>query len=82
MREDFFENLHNLKPGIHGEYQLTDAIAMEINRKGLIAYEFEGRRFDTGDVFGFLQANVEFALSDPLLKGKMEEYLKDLVKKF
>ena len=82
LRADFFENLHNLKPGIHGEYQLTDALAMEINRAGLIAYEFEGRRFDTGDVFGFLQANVEFSLKNPEYKEKMQEYLKNLVKKF
>ena len=82
MRADFFENLHNLKAGIHGEYQLTDALACEINRAGLIAYEFEGRRFDTGDVFGFLQANVEFALKNPLYEQKMKKYLEDLVKKF
>ena len=82
LRADFFENLHNLKPGIHGEYQLTDALAMEINREGLLAYEFEGRRFDTGDVFGFLQANIEFSLQNPEYKDKMQEYLKNLVKKF
>jgi UTP--glucose-1-phosphate uridylyltransferase len=82
LRADFFENLHNLKPGIHGEYQLTDALAMEIDREGLLAYEFEGRRFDTGDVFGFLQANIEFSLQNPEYKDKMQEYLKNLVKKF
>ncbi len=82
MREDFFENLHNLKPGVHGEYQLTDALASEINRKGLLAYDFIGRRFDTGDVFGFLQANVEFALQNPDYKDKMQKYLENLVKKF
>ena len=79
---DFFENLHALKPGIHGEYQLTDAIEMEIRRAGLLAYEFEGRRYDMGDVFGYLQANVEFALENPAYKDKMEKYLKNLVKKF
>ena len=82
LREDFFENLRSLKPGVHGEYQLTDALACEINRAGLIAYEFEGKRFDTGDVFGFLQANVEFALANPEYKDKMQKYLENLVKKF
>ena len=82
MRADFFENLHALKPGVHGEYQLTDAIEMEIRRAGLLAYEFEGRRYDMGDVFGYLQANVEFALENPTYKDKMEKYLKNLVKKF
>lgn len=82
LREDFFENIHTLSPGIHGEYQLTDAIAKEIDRKGLLAYEFEGRRFDMGDTFGFLQANVECALENPELKDKMKNYLENLVKKF
>jgi UTP--glucose-1-phosphate uridylyltransferase len=59
-----------------------DALAMEIDREGLLAYEFEGRRFDTGDVFGFLQANIEFSLQNPEYKDKMQEYLKNLVKKF
>ena len=82
LAENFFKNIHTLTPGIHGEYQLTDAIAKEINGGGLLAYEFEGRRFDMGDVFGFLQANVEFSLKNPELSDKMKEYLKNLVKKF
>ena len=79
---NFFKNLHSLKPGVYGEYQLTDAIANEINNGGVLAYEFEGRRFDIGDVFGFLQANIEFALENPALSDKMKEYLKNLSKKF
>ena len=61
---------------------MTDAIANEINNGGVLAYEFEGRRFDIGDVFGFLQANIEFALKNPALSDKMKEYLKNLAKKF
>lgn len=79
---DFFKLLHELKPGKNGEYQFTDALDMNISRGGVIAYEFEGNRYDMGDTFGFLQANVEFALSDPGLKDKMKEYLSSLVKRF
>ena len=82
LRPNFFENIKNIKPGFNGEYQLTDALALDINGQGLLAYAFEGNRYDMGDVFGFLQANVEFSLKDEQLKDKMKKYLEDLVKNF
>lgn len=82
LREGFFENIKKISKGYNGEYQLTDALALDIQGNGLLAYEFEGERFDMGDVFGFLQANIEFSLKDDLLKDKMQKYLEDLVKKF
>ncbi|MBR3864625.1 MAG: UTP--glucose-1-phosphate uridylyltransferase [Clostridia bacterium] len=82
LRANFFENIKNIKPGYNGEYQLTDALGLEIKKDGLLAYAFEGERYDMGDVFGFLQANVEFSLKDDELKDKMKKYLEDLVKKF
>jgi UTP--glucose-1-phosphate uridylyltransferase len=42
------------------------------------AYRFEGRRYDTGDRLGFLQATVEIALSRPDLAGPFGDYLKTL----
>ena len=82
LRANFFENIKNIKPGYNGEYQLTDALGLDIQKEGLLAYAFKGERYDMGDVFGFLQANVEFSLKDSELSGKMKKYLEDLVKKF
>lgn len=78
--KDFFKLLHSLKPGKNGEYQFTDALDMNITSGGVLALEFEGNRYDMGDTFGFLQANVEFALDDPLLKDKMKNYLSEISK--
>lgn len=82
LRAGFFENIRRIKPGYNGEYQLTDALGVDISKGGLLAYAFEGNRYDMGDLFGFLQANVEFSLQNDLLKDKMKKYLEDLVKKF
>ncbi|MGA2458759.1 MAG: UTP--glucose-1-phosphate uridylyltransferase, partial [Terriglobales bacterium] len=47
-------------------------------REKLYAYVYEGRRHDTGDKLGFLQATVEFALKREDLGGEFRKYLKTL----
>lgn len=78
LKEGFFDILKNTPKSANGEYQLTDALDAEAKTRGLIAYNFEGSRYDMGDVFGCLQANVETALGTPELKEKVKEYLKNL----
>ena len=82
VRAGFMERLKNLKPGWHGEYQLTDALDEESKAGNAVAFAFEGERYDMGDRLGFLKANVEEALKNPEIKGDFEKYLKNLVKKF
>lgn len=48
--------LANLKPGVGGEYQLTDAIASLAKKERVLAYRFHGRRFDCGSIEGFVAA--------------------------
>lgn len=76
LAEGFFELLNDVKPRSDGEYQLTDAFATEITARGLNAYAFEGERYDIGDVFGYLRANVDFALRDPRYSQKLREHIK------
>lgn len=54
--------------GAGGEIQLTDAIAELLRQELVIAYEFEGRRYDCGSKLGYLEATVEYALRHPELK--------------
>lgn len=68
-------------PPINGEVFLTNAIRRVLKTEGAYAYEFEGTRYDIGDKFGYLQANVEYALRSPL-GDKVKAYLKDLTKDF
>lgn len=75
-----FDIIENLKPGANGEYQFTDALDVIARSEGALAYVFDGTRYDMGDRFGYLKANIEYGLRDEELKGKLREYLKELVK--
>ncbi len=77
-----FTAIEKQKEGVGGEIQLTDAIASLIKSEGVMAYEFEGKRYDVGNKLGYLTATCEFALNDPKLKEGFKEYLKELVKTF
>ncbi len=53
---DIFDILRETTPGAGGEIQLTDALLQQAKQGRVIAYKFEGRRFDCGSVEGFVQA--------------------------
>jgi len=65
--------------GVGGEIQLTDGIASLLRREKVFAYRYDGRRYDCGSKEGFLQANVELALRDPVLGPDFGKFLRDLV---
>lgn len=73
-----FELLEMVDKGSGGEIQLTDAIAALIQDEQVLAYRFEGRRYDCGSKLGYLQANVDYALKHPELKDDFRTYLKSL----
>ncbi len=74
-----FKLLESVPRGAGGEIQLTDAIAQLIQEQSVIAYEFEGTRYDCGSKLGYLKANVDFALEHPEIRQEFREYLADLV---
>ncbi len=78
LRGGFCELIKRLKPGKNNEYQLTDAFTFDVKENGVNAYAFEGKRYDMGDVSGFLQANVDFALVDSRYAEKLKAHLKTL----
>jgi len=73
-----FEKLEQTQPGAGGEIQLTDAIAALIQEEPVIAYPFEGKRYDCGSKEGYLEATVEYALSHPELGESFRAYLKSI----
>ena len=75
-----FEKLKNTGRGAGGEIQLTDAIADLLDDEIVLAYEFEGTRYDCGSKLGFLIANVEMALLHNELKDNFSSYLRSLIK--
>jgi UTP--glucose-1-phosphate uridylyltransferase len=70
-----FEILEGTGKGAGGEIQLTDAIAELLAEEDVLAYEFEGKRYDCGDKLGYLTATVEYALKHPRLKDDFLKYL-------
>ncbi len=75
LMPEIFELLEKTTPGHGGEIQLTDALLALSNRRGMYAYEFEGRRYDAGDKLGYLKAIVDFALEHPRLGEPFKEHL-------
>jgi UTP--glucose-1-phosphate uridylyltransferase len=75
-----FAILDQVKPGVGGEIQLTDALAVLARDQGLLGYRFEGDRYDAGDRVGYLKANVAFALKRPELAPALREWLREVTK--
>lgn len=75
---EIFDILEKTKPGVGGEIQLTDAMREIAVSKGMTAVEFEGKRYDMGNKFGILQAQIEVGLQHPETKDQLKAYIKDL----
>ncbi|MDA3920158.1 MAG: UTP--glucose-1-phosphate uridylyltransferase GalU [Salinisphaera sp.] len=73
-----FRLIEKTKPGAGGEIQLTDAIEALMGEQTVLAYEFEGTRYDCGSKFGYLKANVEMGLQHPDIGEEFRGYLKQL----
>lgn len=77
---EIFEILERTKPGAGSEIQLTDAMREIAVTKGMTAVEFEGKRYDMGNKFGILQAQIEVGLEHPETKTQLREYIKEIAK--
>jgi len=61
LTPDIFDILRNTKPGKGNEIQITDALLVQAKQGRVIAYKFKGRRFDCGNVKGYVEATNYFA---------------------
>ncbi len=71
-----FHHLRTMPPGAGGEIQLTDGIARLLEDEKVLAYEFEGRRYDCGNKLGYLEATVELGVKHPDVGPKFTDFLK------
>ncbi len=60
MTPDVFSFIKDIKPGINGEIQITDALSKMAKKGMVIAYKFKGKRFDCGSIDGFVEATNYF----------------------
>jgi UTP--glucose-1-phosphate uridylyltransferase len=73
-----FHHLAHIKPGAGGEIQLTDGIASLMHEEKLLAYRFDGIRYDCGSKLGYLKAQVAFGLRHEEIRAEFAAYLRDI----
>lgn len=79
LNPEILNILEMLPPGKGGEIQLTDGIKELSRYQEILAYDFEGRRYDVGDKLGFVQATIEYALRREDISAELMAYLRNLV---
>ncbi len=75
LTPEIFGILNDQEPGSGGEIQLTDAIKALTKTQTVLAYSFEGIRYDVGDKFGFIKATIDFALQRDDLRDDVRRYI-------
>jgi len=75
-----FECIAGVRPGKGGEIQLTDAIALLLEREPLFGVVFDKGRYDVGTPIEHLKATVELAARHPELGPEFRAFLAEFVK--
>ncbi|KAF0091366.1 MAG: UTP--glucose-1-phosphate uridylyltransferase [Fusobacteria bacterium] len=74
-----FEMIEETKPGKGGEIQLTDAMYKLLAFQGMYGYIFDGKRYDTGNLLGYLKTIVDYALRREDISESFKEFLKEKI---
>ena len=80
LTPEIFDILRNTNLGVGNELQLTDAMKTLARRDGMIGVDFLAKRYDMGNKFGMLKANIEVALQHSEIGEQTKEYIKELAK--
>lgn len=75
-----FELLENTTPGAGGEIQLTDAISTLLRQDEVLAYRFQGTRFDCGTHLGLIEATIRYALDHEKLSDAATQLMQNALK--
>ena len=73
-----FGILEKISPDRRGEIQLTEGLRELKKTVPIFGYEFLGDRYDAGDKWGYLEANISLGLKHPELGPRLKRYLKGL----
>ena len=77
-----FDILEHTAPGRNNEIQLTDGMRTLCHREKMCAVDFEGRRYDTGNLKGYLEAIIDFALKNEEAGDWLRRFIIDKAKSF
>ncbi len=79
LTPDVFDEIARVQPGAGGEIQLTDAMKAQAARSPFHGVVRDVLRYDTGNPFGWLTANIEIGLADPVMGPQLREWLRSQV---
>ncbi len=80
LTPNIFEYLEQTKAGKGGEIQLTDALRAMCKQEEIMAFKFEGKRYDIGNKLDYLITEVEFAVQREDIGYEFRQFLKEFVK--
>ena len=81
LTPDIFDYLEKVKPGHGGEIQLTDGMKQLCHVEPMCAVDFEGRRYDTGNLKGYLESIIDFALKNEEAGEWLRQFIIDKAEK-
>ncbi len=77
LKPEIFDLLEHQTPGYGGEIQVTDSLRTLCQQDRMVAVDFEGHRYDTGNLKGFLEATIDFSLEHPETGEWLKQFLKE-----
>lgn len=78
---EIFDKISQVEPGVGGEIQLTDAIALLLADQAVYGATFNGGRYDTGTIPAYLETIVELALERPDIGPEFGRFLADVCRR-
>ena len=82
LTPQIFDVLETLNPGYGGEIQLTDGLRELCRKSRMVAVDFEGHRYDTGNLCGFLEATIDFALENKATSKWLRKFIREKADSF
>lgn len=79
LSPSIFAYLDKIKPGAGGELQLTDAIAAMLAQEKILAYRYDGVRYDCGSKQGYLEATLRLGLRHPEVGAYLQTLMQTIV---
>ncbi len=81
LTSEIFDILERTPLGVGNELQLTDAMRELASKYGMVGVDFSGIRYDMGNKFGILKANIEVGLNHPEISEDLKQYIKEIAGK-
>jgi UTP--glucose-1-phosphate uridylyltransferase len=79
FENEIFDAVRRTKPGLGGEVQITDAIGRLLETRPVYGLLFRGKRYDAGDIPGFIQANLALHINRLTAAFSLAQFLTNML---